>query len=55
MYIYKHFIKNKNVAFKDVVKYFGGSLIILIPKQKINLDIIVSYLKVTLCFMGGLK
>lgn len=36
--------RNKNVAFKDVVKYFGGSLIILIPKQKINLDIIVSYL-----------
>ena len=43
IYIYNLTRQNK-VAFKGRVKYFGGSLIILIPKEKINLDKIISYL-----------
>lgn len=34
----------KNVAFKGKVNYFGGNLLILIPKEQINLDIFVDYL-----------
>ncbi len=36
--------RNKKIAFKGNVRYFGGGVIILIPKQKINLDNILSYL-----------
>lgn len=43
IYIY-NLTRGKNVAFKGNVKYFGGGLIILIPKQKINLDNLISYL-----------
>lgn len=43
IYIY-NLTRNKTIAFKDTVQYFGGSLIILIPKKIINLDIILSYL-----------
>ena len=43
--IYIHNLTRKQkVAFKGKVNYFGGGLIILIPKQKINLDNIISYL-----------
>ncbi len=43
IYIY-NLTRQDKVAFKGKVKYFGGSLIILIPKEKINLDKITSYL-----------
>ena len=43
IYIYNR-TRQKDIAFKDKVKYFGGSLIILIPKKKINLDCILLYL-----------
>tara|TARA_Y100000310_G_scaffold249090_1_gene255103 strand:- start:2204 stop:2446 length:243 start_codon:yes stop_codon:yes gene_type:complete len=43
IYVY-NLTRYKKIAFKGNVKYFGGGLIILIPKQKINLDNIVSYL-----------
>tara|TARA_Y100000034_G_scaffold122554_2_gene168160 strand:+ start:396 stop:1571 length:1176 start_codon:yes stop_codon:yes gene_type:complete len=43
IYIY-NLTRKQKVAFKGNVKYFGGGLIILIPKQKINLDNIISYL-----------
>jgi len=43
IYIY-NLTRRKNIAFKGNVKYFGGGLIILIPKKKINLDTILSYL-----------
>tara|TARA_B100001093_G_scaffold115132_2_gene107529 strand:- start:1049 stop:2221 length:1173 start_codon:yes stop_codon:yes gene_type:complete len=43
IYIY-NLTRQDKVAFKGRVKYFGGSLIILIPKEKINLDKITSYL-----------
>ena len=43
--IYIHNLTRKQkVAFKGKVNYYGGRLIILIPKQKINLDNIISYL-----------
>ena len=43
IYIY-NLTRQDKIAFKGRVKYFGGSLIILIPKEKINLDKITSYL-----------
>jgi len=43
IYIY-NLTRHKNVAFKDTVKYFGGGLIIIIPKKKINLDSVITYL-----------
>jgi adenine-specific DNA-methyltransferase len=43
--IYIHNLtRTKNVAFKGKVNYFGGSLLILIPKQKLNLDKVVNFL-----------
>ena len=36
--------RHKNIAFKGNVNYFGGGLIIIIPKKKINLDNVISYL-----------
>lgn len=43
--IYIHNLtRKKNVAFKGKVNYFGGNLLILIPKQTINLDKIVNYI-----------
>lgn len=43
--IYLHNLTRKtNVAFIDKVNYFGGGLIILIPKKQINLINIVNYL-----------
>jgi len=43
IYIY-NITRNKEVAFKSNVKYFGGRLLIMIPKKKINLDKFVKYL-----------
>ena len=43
IYIY-NLTRNEKIAFKGKVNYFGGGLIILIPKQKINIDNILSYL-----------
>ena len=43
IYIY-NLTRNKTIGFKSTVKLFGGGLIILIPKKKINLDTILSYL-----------
>ena len=43
--IYIHNLtRKKNVAFKGKVNYFGGNLLILIPKQTINLDKVVNYI-----------
>jgi adenine-specific DNA-methyltransferase len=43
IYIY-NLTRHKNIAFKGNVKYFGGGLIILIPKKKIILDNVIYYL-----------
>ena len=43
IYIY-NLTRKSNIAFVDKVNYFGGGLIILIPKKKCNLYNIVSYL-----------
>jgi len=43
IYIY-NLTRQKNIAFKGKVNYFGGGLIIIIPKKKINIDNIISYL-----------
>jgi adenine-specific DNA-methyltransferase len=43
--IYIHNLtRHKNVAFRGTVGYFGGGLLILIPKEKINIDMVVAYL-----------
>ena len=43
--IYIHNLtRNKNVSFIDKVKYFGGNLIMLLPKKKCDLDKVVSYI-----------
>ena len=43
--IYIHTLtRKKMIAFKGKVNYFGGGLIMIIPKNSINLDIVVSYL-----------
>jgi adenine-specific DNA-methyltransferase len=43
--IYIHTLTRKEiVAFKSKVTYFGGGLIMLLPHQKIDLDVIVNYL-----------
>lgn len=59
IYIY-NLTRSKIVAFKGNVQYFGGSLIILIPKKKINLDKVVTYLnsddfKTNFMFSGRFK
>lgn len=43
IYIY-NLTRKKNIAFKGRVNYFGGGLIILIPKKNINIDNIISYM-----------
>ena len=43
IYIYG-LTRQKQIAFKGKVQYFGGGLLMLIPKQKINFDKILSYL-----------
>lgn len=43
--IYIHNLtRQKNVAFKGTINYFSGNLLILIPKEKINLNKIINYL-----------
>ena len=46
--------RSKEICFQGKVQYFGGGLIIMVPKQKINLHklvdyIIVIYLKIIIC------
>ncbi len=59
--IYVHNLtRNKTVAFKDKVRYFGGNLIMLYPKKKINLDTVVDYInsekfKTNFTFSGRFK
>jgi len=36
--------RSRKICFKDTVKYFSGNLIIMIPKQKINLDKVVEFI-----------
>jgi len=36
--------RSKEICFKDTVKYFSGNLIIMIPKQTINLDNVVAFI-----------
>jgi adenine-specific DNA-methyltransferase len=43
IYIY-NLSRQKNVAFKGKINYFGGNLIMLSPKKKLNLDKIVNFL-----------
>ena len=43
IYVY-NLSRNKNIAFIDKVKLFGGKLIIMIPKKKINLKKIITYM-----------
>lgn len=43
IFVYNLTRKDK-IAFKSKVNYFGGGLIILIPKKKCNLDKIITYL-----------
>ena len=43
IYIY-NITRKQNVAFLDKVQYFGGSLIMLNPKKKCNLNNVVAYL-----------
>jgi adenine-specific DNA-methyltransferase len=40
----KNLSRNTDVCFQDKVQYFGGGLIIMIPKEKINLQKIVKYI-----------
>jgi adenine-specific DNA-methyltransferase len=43
IYIY-NLTRNKTVAFLGTVNYFGGNLMLLLPKQHINLNNVVAYL-----------
>ena len=43
IYVY-NLTRKKNIAFCDKVNYFGGSLIMLKPKKKCNLNNVVTYL-----------
>ena len=59
IYIY-NLTRKKEIAFKDKVKYFGGNLLILIPKYKLDLDKIVKFLnsddfKINYIFSGRFK
>lgn len=40
----KNLTRNRNIAFKGTVTYFGGKLLCLIPHTEIELDAIVKYL-----------
>lgn len=44
MFYVHNLTRKKNVAFKGKVNYFGGSLLMLIPKENINLDKIINYI-----------
>lgn len=59
IYIY-NLSRKENIAFLSKVKYFGASLILLIPKKNINLHNIVSYInsdkfKYNFMFSGRFK
>ena len=36
--------RSKDICFKDKVQYFGGNLIVMIPKKKVQLDTIINYM-----------
>jgi adenine-specific DNA-methyltransferase len=40
----RNLTRKSEVAWKGTVGYFGGTLLCLIPKEKVNLDTVVSYL-----------
>ena len=40
----RNLTRKSQVAFKGKVQYFGGKLLILIPKQSININNIINYL-----------
>ena len=59
IYIY-NLTRKSNVSFLDKVNYFGGGLIMLIPKKKCNLNNIVEYInsntfKINFMFSGRFK
>ena len=43
IYIYT-LTRNTTVAFVDTIQYFGGNLILLIPKKDVDLNVLVKYL-----------
>lgn len=40
----KNLTRNENIAFVGKVQYFGGSLLMMIPKKKIELEKVIGYL-----------
>jgi adenine-specific DNA-methyltransferase len=40
----RNLTRKSEIAWKGTVGYFGGTLLCLIPKQKVNIDTVVSYL-----------
>ena len=42
MYLYKKFTRKKEVAFLGTVGYFGGKLIMLLPKTKCQILVVLS-------------
>ena len=56
----KNLTRNDNPAFIGDVKYFGGSLLMMIPKKQINLEKVVDYInsdkfKTNFMFSGRFK
>lgn len=43
IYVY-NLTRSNEICFKGKVQYFGGSLIIMIPKKKVNLDTVIDYM-----------
>jgi len=40
----KNLTRNDTVAFKGKVMYFGGALLIMIPKRNVNMENVIEYL-----------
>ena len=40
----KNLTRSENIAFEGKVMYFGGSLLIMIPRKKVNISNIIDYL-----------
>ena len=40
----KNMTRNSTIAFEDKVQYFGGKLIMMIPKKPLELSKIINYL-----------
>jgi adenine-specific DNA-methyltransferase len=43
IYVY-NVTRSNEICFKGKVQYFGGSLITMIPKKKVNLDTVINYM-----------